>query len=51
MLKFSNFIQTPMFEKWILNNASFFEGPKFLIGNLINKGFEFLLRPMIMIMI
>ena len=26
MLKFSKFIQTPMLEKWVLNNANFFEG-------------------------
>ena len=28
MLKFSKFIQTSMFEKWVLNNANFFGGPK-----------------------
>ena len=31
MLNFSKIIPDPMFEKWFLNNANFFGGPKFFI--------------------
>ena len=43
--KFSKIIPDPMFEKWFLNNANFFGGPKFFILETYLIRVEFLLNP------